>query len=59
MTENGVPVRMLNELECVGDDVYANVWQTDSIVRIDLASGRVEARIDVHGFLEKLSLSGT
>ncbi|GAA5151629.1 MULTISPECIES: glutaminyl-peptide cyclotransferase [Amycolatopsis] len=41
----------LNELECVGGDVYANVWQTDTILRIDAASGEVEALIDASGLL--------
>ena len=36
----------LNELECVGDYVYANVWQTDRIVKIDKKSGRVVSDID-------------
>ncbi|UOZ08105.1 glutaminyl-peptide cyclotransferase [Amycolatopsis sp. WQ 127309] len=36
----------LNELECVGDDVYANVWHTDTILRIDAATGHVTATID-------------
>lgn len=53
VTQDGMPVRMLNELECVGDDVYANVWQTERIVRIDFATGHVEAEIDVHGFLSE------
>jgi len=43
---DGEPLRLLNELECVGDDVYANVWMTDEIVRIDPRSGRVTAVID-------------
>ncbi len=29
----------LNELECVGDTIYANVWQTDAILEIDKATG--------------------
>lgn len=41
----------LNELECVGDSVYANVWQTDRILRIDAASGRVTGEIDASGLL--------
>ena len=41
----------LNELECVGDDVYANVWQTDTILRIDAATGAVTAQIDASGLL--------
>ena len=46
------PLAGLNELECVGDAVYANVWQHDFIVRIDLASGRVTQRIDAAGLLD-------
>lgn len=36
----------LNELECVGDDVYANVWHTDTVLRIDAATGHVTGTID-------------
>ncbi|SDU61209.1 Glutamine cyclotransferase [Amycolatopsis keratiniphila] len=42
----------LNELECVGDSVYANVWQTDRILRIDAATGRVTGEIDASGLLD-------
>ena len=52
VTREGRPLRRLNELECVGDDVYANVWQTDEIVRIDPATGAVTAEIDASGLLE-------
>ena len=51
VTLDGAPLPSLNELECVGGDIYANVWQTDDIVRIDAASGRVTARIDARGLL--------
>lgn len=47
----GEPVERLNELECTADGVYANVWQTDTVVRIDPSSGRVTARIDLAGLL--------
>jgi glutaminyl-peptide cyclotransferase len=40
-TFQGSPLDLLNELECVGDDIYANIWQTDLIVRIDKISGNV------------------
>lgn len=46
VTDEGEPVALLNELECVGDSVYANVWQSDDIVRIDKNTGRVIATID-------------
>ncbi len=41
------PVARLNELECVGGQVYANVWPTDTLLVIDAASGRVAARADL------------
>jgi glutamine cyclotransferase len=41
------PVRGLNEIEYVRDEVYANVWPTSRIARIDPASGRVLAWIDL------------
>lgn len=47
----GQQVNMLNELECVGDDIYANIWQTDFIVRIDKESGALEAIINAGGLL--------
>lgn len=47
----GVPVPLLNELECVGPDVYANIWQRNEIVRIDPMTGNVTASIDVGGLL--------
>lgn len=43
---DGERVARLNELECVGDAVYANVWLTDEIVRVDKESGRVTATVD-------------
>ena len=49
---DGSPARQLNELECVGGAVYANVWMTDQILRIDPASGRVGAAIDAGGLLD-------
>jgi glutamine cyclotransferase len=48
----GQPVRNLNELECVDGAVYANIWQTDTIVRIDPSSGEVTAWIDASGLLQ-------
>ncbi len=51
VTQGGTPVTELNELECVGEDVYANVWRTNRIVRIDKESGDVVADIDASGLL--------
>lgn len=45
------PVSRLNELEFVNGEVLANIWQTDRIARIDPATGRVRAYIDLRGLL--------
>jgi glutamine cyclotransferase len=49
--DRGRSIDQLNELECVDGSVYANVWQTDRIVRIDPGSGAVTANIDATGLL--------
>ncbi len=47
------PVDNLNELECVDGAVWANVWLTDDIVRIDPATGRVTGLVDASGLLTR------
>jgi glutamine cyclotransferase len=47
----GRPLTAINELECVDGQVWANVWQSDLIVRIDPASGEVTAAADAAGLL--------
>jgi glutaminyl-peptide cyclotransferase len=42
----------LNELEYIRGEIYANVWQTDRIARIDPDSGRVNGWIDLSGLLQ-------
>lgn len=51
VTDQGRPVAALNELEWVKGEVYANVYQTDRIARIDPASGKVVGWIDLNGIL--------
>lgn len=41
------PVINLNELEYIDGEVYANIWQSDLIARIDPASGTVLAYLDL------------
>jgi glutamine cyclotransferase len=45
------PVTYLNELEWVRGEIYANVWQTDRIVRISPSDGRVLGWVDLSGIL--------
>jgi glutaminyl-peptide cyclotransferase len=47
----GSPLKNLNELEYVKGEVFANVWQTDYVARIDPASGAVKSYVDFRGLL--------
>jgi glutamine cyclotransferase len=47
LDENGKPVTQLNELEYIKGEIWANIWQTGVIVRIDPASGKILGRIDL------------
>ena len=47
----GVPIERLNELEMVRGEIWANVWQTDYIVRISPKEGRVLGWINLKGLL--------
>jgi glutaminyl-peptide cyclotransferase len=49
--DNGVEVRDLNELEVVEGEIFANVWHTDRIARIDPQSGDVRGWINLEGLL--------
>ena len=51
ITRDGAPLAGLNELECVNGQVWANVWPTDEIVRLDPASGVVNTAVDASGLL--------
>jgi glutaminyl-peptide cyclotransferase len=53
VTCEGRPVRSLNELEWVKGQIYANVWQTNLIVRIDPATGDTVGVIDLSDLAAK------
>ncbi|WP_374158491.1 glutaminyl-peptide cyclotransferase [Mycobacterium sp. G7A2] len=53
VTRDGAPVTGLNELECVEGRVWANVWPTDTIVRIDPGDGAVDLVVDAAGLRER------
>jgi glutamine cyclotransferase len=48
---NGRPLVKLNELEFIKGEIYANIWQTDYIARINPLSGEVLGWIDLTGLL--------
>jgi glutaminyl-peptide cyclotransferase len=49
VTTEGRPVVNINELEWVKGQIYANIWETSLIARIDPASGKVVGWIDLSG----------
>ena len=44
---DGLPLDRLNELEYINGEVWANVWYTDAIMRIDPVTGTVTGRVDL------------
>lgn len=53
VTANGCPVEKLNELEWVDGEIWANIWQTNLIARIDPTSGNVKSFLDVSAIAPK------
>jgi glutaminyl-peptide cyclotransferase len=51
VTADGVPVKNVNELEWVKGEIYANIWLTNRIARIDPTSGKVVGWIDLTGLM--------
>jgi glutamine cyclotransferase len=49
VTENGYALQNLNELEFINGYIYANVWLTNRIVKIDTATGQVVGSLELDG----------
>lgn len=47
----GQAVTNINELECVGDSLWANIWKTDIIIRIDKSNGVITGVVDTTSLL--------
>jgi glutamine cyclotransferase len=47
--DNGLPLTELNELEYIKGEIYANIWRSDRIVRIDPTTGKINAWVDMTG----------
>lgn len=54
--DGGTPIDQLNELEFVRGEVWANVWHSDRIARIDPRTGRVTGWIDLSGLMSMYRL---
>lgn len=51
VTYQGREIQRINELEFIRGEIFANIWQTESIIRIDPQSGEVKGWIDMNGIL--------
>jgi glutaminyl-peptide cyclotransferase len=56
VTDANGPVSKLNELEYVDGFIYANIWETNFIVKIDPATGKVVGRLDLSSLAQNASL---
>lgn len=57
VTENGAKRDSLNELEYIKGYIYANIWESNNIVKIDPANGKVVAKLDLSPLAFKASLT--
>jgi len=58
VSDNNGPVANINELEYIDGFIYANVWNTNYILKIDPSNGHVVGRMDFTGLLEKSGYPG-
>jgi glutaminyl-peptide cyclotransferase len=56
VTLDGKPVHNVNELEWVKGEIFANIWETNWIVRIDPRDGHVDGVINLAGLLKPSEL---
>ncbi|WP_280825724.1 glutaminyl-peptide cyclotransferase [Mycobacterium sp. OTB74] len=52
VTYNGTQLPGINSLDCSGNEIWANVWPTNHIVRIDATTGSVQAVVNADGLLD-------
>ena len=53
VTDNSGPIEHINELEYIDGYLLANVWGTDTILKIDPSSGHVLGKIDIGDLKQK------
>ena len=59
VNNDGSEVSQLNELEWIAGEVWANVWQTDLVARIDAKTGRINSWVNFAGLRPDSSLGNT
>ncbi len=55
---SGHAIANLNELEYIHGEIYANIWESDEIVRISPSDGKILGRLDLSGIIDKSELHG-
>jgi glutamine cyclotransferase len=58
VTADGTPVQDLNEIEWVKGEILANIWMSNTIARIDPATGKVTGWIDLTGLMNSAEIGG-
>ena len=53
--DNEKQVRNINEMEYINGEIWANIWMTNTIVRIDVKSGKVTGYIDLTGIISEIN----
>jgi glutaminyl-peptide cyclotransferase len=51
VTDGSIPISQINELEYIKGEIYANIYQTERIARIDPQNGKVTAWVNLSGLL--------
>lgn len=57
VTVNGRPLKYLNELEYIDGQIWANVWMTPYIVRIDPRTGVVASVVDLSDLVARVGMT--
>jgi len=52
VTEYGYPIEKLNELEYIDGYIYANVWMTNTVIKIEPSSGEVVGKMDLSAYAQ-------
>lgn len=58
VTENGLPIPKLNELEFIKGEIWANIWQTNTLRIINPKNGEVTGKVNLTGLLKPSERNG-
>lgn len=59
VTLSGVPVQLINELECVGEAIWANIWRSSLIIQIDPESGIVTRVLNANDLVPDVAVGSS